>query len=97
MIFFLSSLILSLALLSACTKSQKQESKPVAVSIDTIPTIVDTIRRGFFGDDKLARIYYGTVYLTPSNIKSAQSNGEIQIANLLHSLGYEHVKIEWDK
>ena len=25
--------------------------------------IVDTIRRGFFGDDQLARIYYGTVRL----------------------------------
>ena len=128
--------------------------------------IVDTIRRGFFGDDQLARIYYGTVRLgvnlneaaedwltidkdtiiakvpkikvldedfideartrafyaegkwsaadykalykqayrkmrerclTPSNIKSAQNNGDIQIANLLHSMGYEHVKIEWEK
>ena len=128
--------------------------------------IVDTIRRGFFGDDQLARIYYGTVRLginlheasedwltidkdtiiakvpkikvldedfideartrafyaegkwsaadykalykqayrkmrerclTPSNIKSAQNNGDIQIANLLHSIGYEHVKIEWEK
>ena len=127
--------------------------------------IVDTIRRGFFGDDQLARIYYGTVRLgvnlheaaedwltidkdtiiakvpkirvldedfideartrafyaegkwsaadykalykqayrkmrerclTPSNIKSAQSNGDIQIANLLHSMGYKHVKIEWE-
>lgn len=128
--------------------------------------IVDTVRRGFFGDDQLARIYYGTVRLginlheatedwltidkdtviakvpkikvldedfideartrafyaegkwsaadykalykqayrkmrerclTPSNIKSAQNNGDIQIANLLHSMGYEHVKIEWEK
>ena len=128
--------------------------------------IVDTIRRGFFGDDQLARIYYGTVRLgvnlheaaedwltidkdtiiakvpkikvldedfideartrafyaegkwsaadykalykqayrkmrerclTPSNIKSAQNNGDIQIADLLHSMGYEHVKIEWEK
>ena len=25
--------------------------------------IVDTVRRGFFGDDQLARIYYGTVRL----------------------------------
>ncbi len=54
--FFLSSLILSLALLSACTKSQKQESKPVAVSIDTIPTMVMQILTDedlLFGNYKL--------------------------------------------
>ena len=122
--------------------------------------IVDTVRRGFFGDDQLARIYYGTVRLgvnlheaaedwltidkdtviakmpkikvldedfideartrafyaegkwsaadykalykqayrkmrerclTPSNIKSAQNNGDIQIANLLHSMGDDNI------
>lgn len=128
--------------------------------------IVDTIRHGFFGDDHLARIYYGTIrlginiksgdrgritvdndtvvaslpkisildedfidetrtrsffaegkwtaadykamyqkayskmrerYLTASNIKSAQANGEEQVENLLHSMGYKYVRIEWGK
>ena len=43
--FFISSLIISLALLSACTKSQKQEVKPEPVSIDTIPTMVMQIQK----------------------------------------------------
>lgn len=128
--------------------------------------IVDTIRRGFFGDDNLVRIYYGTLRLginlketkpgwittdkdsvtarlpkiklldedfidetrtrsffaegkwsaadyktmymkayrkmrerclTESNIKSAENNAEEQFANLLHSMGYKKVKIEWEQ
>ena len=43
--FFISSLIISLALLSACTKSEKQEVKPEPVSIDTIPTMVMQIQK----------------------------------------------------
>lgn len=128
--------------------------------------MIDTIRHGFFGDDHLARIYYGTVRLginlkhsdsqwlttnkdtiiaklpkiaildddfidetrtrsffaegkwtaadyktmyqkayrtmkerclTESNIRSAQANGEEQVANLLHSMGYKNIRIEWEK
>ena len=43
--FFISSLIISLALLSACTKSEKLEVKPEPVSIDTIPTMVMQIQK----------------------------------------------------
>lgn len=128
--------------------------------------IVDTIRRGFFGDDNLVRIYYGTLRLgvnlretkpgwittdkdtvvarlpkvrlldedfidetrtrsffaegkwtaadykalymkayhkmrerclTESNLKSAENNAAEQFSNLLHSMGYEYVRIEWEQ
>ena len=36
--------------------------------------IVDTIRRGFFGDDQLARIYYGTVRLGINLHEAAEEN-----------------------
>lgn len=128
--------------------------------------LVDTIRRGFFGDDNLVRIYYGTLRLginmketkpgwittdkdtivarlpkiklldenfidetrtrsffaegkwsaadykalymkayrkmrercmTESNIKSAENNAAEQFTNLLHSMGYGYVRIEWEQ
>lgn len=128
--------------------------------------LVDTIRRGFFGDDNLVRIYYGTLRLginmketkpgwittdkdtivarlpkiklldenfidetrtrsffaegkwsaadykalymkayrkmrercmSESNIKSAENNAAEQFTNLLHSMGYGYVRIEWEQ
>jgi len=127
--------------------------------------IIDTVRKGFFSDDHLVRIYYGTIRLginvhqvkpgwiqtsgdsiavrlpkiellshdfideartksfhesgrwkaedrerlykkayqkmlrrcmTPENIQSAQQNGETQFRNMMKSMGYSHVSIQWE-
>jgi hypothetical protein len=128
--------------------------------------LVDTVRKGFFSDDHLVRIYYGTVRLginmhqvepgwikvsgdsievtlpkiglldhdfideartksfhesgrwkpedrealykkayqkmlrhcvTPENIRSAQQNGDAQFRHMMKTMGYEHIKIQWNK
>lgn len=125
--------------------------------------LVDTVSHGFFGDDRLVRIYYGTLRLgvnmhevhsgwltmdndtvvatlppiklldndfideartksfyeegdwnqadreamyqkaynqmysrcmTPDNIKSAEENAKLQLSNILHSMGFEHVRVD---
>ncbi|MGI6222002.1 MAG: DUF4230 domain-containing protein [Prevotella sp.] len=124
--------------------------------------LVDTVSHGFFGDDRLVRIYYGTLRLgvnmhevhsgwltmdkdtvvatlppvklldtdfideartksfyeegdwkqadreamykkaydamynrclTPANIKSAEENAKVQLSNILHSMGFEYVRV----
>lgn len=127
--------------------------------------IVDTVRRGYFSDDELVRIYYGTVRLgidlhktaphwirtegdslaatlpkielldrnfideartksfyesgswsnadrealyqrayqkmlhrclTPANITTAEQNARTQFTQLLHSMGYDHVRVDFE-
>ena len=128
--------------------------------------MIDTVRHGFFGDDHLTRLYYGTLRLgidmsktgknwittdhdtvkvtlppiqlldnnfideartravyesgkwteddkamltiraseamktqcvTEQNIRSAEQNATVQFANLLHSMGFEYVKVGFHK
>lgn len=128
--------------------------------------LMDTVRHGFFGDDRLSRLYYGTLRLgidmgktsknwiktdhdtikvtlppvqlldpnfideartravyesgkwseadkamltirasetmkmqciTPQNIRSAEQNATVQFTNLLHSMGFQYVKISFNK
>lgn len=35
--------------------------------------------------------------MTPQNIESARKNGEAQFRQLMRSMGYEHVAIQWNK
>ena len=128
--------------------------------------LMDTVRHGFFSDDRLSRLYYGTLRLgidmgktsknwiktdhdtikvtlppvqlldpnfideartravyesgkwseadkamltirasetmkmqciTPQNIRSAEQNATVQFTNLLHSMGFQYVKISFNK
>ena len=128
--------------------------------------MVDTVRKGFFSDDHLVRIYYGTVRLgidlqkvdsgwistsgdsisvtlpritlldrdfideartksfhesgrwkpkdrealyqrarrkmlahcmTPKNMETARKNGEVQFRQMMRSMGFEHVAIDWER
>jgi hypothetical protein len=128
--------------------------------------MVDTVRKGFFSDDHLVRIYYGTVRLgidlqkvdsgwintsgdsisvtlpritlldrdfideartksfhesgrwkpkdrealyqrarrkmlahcmTPKNMDTARKNGEAQFRQMMRSMGFEHVAIDWER
>lgn len=46
--------------------------------------LVDTVRRGFFGDDQLVRIYYGTLRLG-INMKDVRKDGSRQMQRRIPS------------
>ena len=65
--------------------------------------IVDTVRHGFFGDNELAALYrkaYRAMLarcMTKKNIESAEQNASAQFYQLLRSMGFENIRIRFEK